>query len=284
MNRKRSTLLICALAAAILGVACLLSSPPKKDNRAHVYMLNVGQGDSFLIQTANGRQILVDGGRDASALSELARVMPRGDRTIDLVIATHPDADHIGGLPLILSRYKVGAVLTTEAASETATYRSLMQMLHEKQIPAYYARHGMSIALDATLPTILSILFPDRSTGGWETNTASVIARLDAGNASALFTGDSPQSVETFLARSVPEKIDTDVLKLGHHGSKTSSGEAFLKAVSPTLALISAGVDNRYGHPHNEVTERLHALGIPWISTQQSGTVDISTDGTGWDF
>jgi competence protein ComEC len=266
----------------ILGFVCILLQPATPVQGAKIFMLDIGQGDSFLIQAANGKQILIDGGRDARVLSELAHVMPRGDRSIDMVIATHPDADHIGGLSEVLKRYRVGLFLTSQVVADTEIFASLYEMLEKKHIPSYYARHGMVFTLDEKLPTTFSILFPDRDTSYWETNTTSIVGRLEVGEVSALFTGDSPISVEHFLGVADAKDIDVDILKLGHHGSKTSSSEEFLKATSPNLALISAGISNQYGHPHAEVIRKLEELGIPWVSTQEHGTVTLSIDGKSW--
>ncbi len=280
MKRQYRSLLILCFVVAILFVAILVLRPKDTQETGSLAMLNIGQGDSFLITAPSGAQLLIDGGKDSKVLTELARVMPRGDFSIDVVIGTHPDADHIGGLPLVFDRYRVGLYLTTEAQSESKVFDDLNAIIAQKGIPAYYARAGMRVILDPT--TSFTVLFPDRDTTGWETNTASVVGRLDIGEASALMTGDSPTSIETYLAANNPKVIDVDILKLGHHGSKTSSSEAFLRATSPSLALISAGVNNRYGHPAPEVIDRLTKLKIPWVSTQDKGTVVFIPSGTSW--
>jgi len=282
MNRQVATITLLFMIAVICTVVYLVMLPPTSDGLAKVYMLDVGQGDSFLIQAANGRQILIDGGKNEKALVSLSKVMPRGDRTIDVVLATHPDADHIGGLPLILKRYKVGLFLTSGVQTDTEQYATLFNTLREQNTPAYYVRKGMTLSLDSQLKTDFSIIFPDRSTSNWETNTASVIGRLQVKDRSMLFTGDSPTSVEDAIAKRYPLAVDVDILKLAHHGSKTSTSESFLKAVTPRLALISAGINNSYGHPAPVVTDRLKALGIPTISTQKEGTVTLETDGLKW--
>lgn len=284
MERQAKTIKHLFFAAAALCLVYAAVRSPRDDAQAmaKVVMLDVGQGDSFLVQAANGAQLLIDGGKDDKVLAELAKAMPRGDRSIDVIIATHPDADHIGGLPLVFDRYDVGLFLTSKVVTDTETFGSLYRAIADEGSPAYYARTGMTISLDDAPSTAFSILFPDRSTTEWETNAASVVGRLNVGERSALFTGDSPQSIETYLASADPKDIDVDILKLGHHGSKTSSGEAFLRAASPALALVSAGVNNRYGHPAPEVTDRLRALGIPFVSTQDTGTYTLSTDGVKW--
>ncbi len=282
MSRETRTTAFLFLLTLVLGFAYVLMLPPPSDGLAKVHMLNVGQGDSFLIEAANGHQILIDGGKDDAVLTALSEVMPRGDHSIDVVIATHPDADHIGGLPLVLSRYDVGLFVTSGVLTDTQAFQSLYQQIEKKKIPAYYVRHGMNFTLDSSLPTEFSILFPDRDTSSWETNAASVVGRLEIGKRSMLLTGDSPASVEGFLATALPTDIDVDILKLGHHGSKTSSSDVFLRATSPGLALISAGVGNRYGHPAPEVTERLRIFGISSISTQDVGTYTLTTNGEKW--
>lgn len=266
----------------ILGFAYVAVRPTEQEPFSKVHMLNVGQGDSFLIQAANGIQVLIDGGRDEKVLTELASLMPRGDRSIDVVIATHPDNDHIGGLPLVLDRYKIGMFLTSEVITDTETFTDLYKELQKRNVPSYYMRSGMTLTLDPVLLTKFSILFPNRDTSRWETNAASVIGELTVGERSILFTGDSPSAIEQSLVKEYGSVLDTDILKVGHHGSKTSSSEVFLRATTPALALISAGVNNRYGHPAPEVVNRLKTLGIPYVSTQDSGTVTIETDGVKW--
>lgn len=284
MQRKSRNLLVLLVAIVGLGVWCLIHQPQEKGVVAlgHIYMLDVGQGDSFLIQAPNGRQLLIDGGKDSKVLAELAKVMPLGDRSIDVMIATHPDADHVGGLASVLGRYQVGLFMTTQATSDTDVYTELMKIVADQQIPAYYARQGMTLMLDKEHTTKFSILFPDRDTSGWETNTASVVGRLDIGKTSALFTGDSPISIEQYLVKANPKELNVDILKLGHHGSKTSSSIEYLHAASPILTLISAGYRNSYGHPAAEVVTRLASLKIPSISTIDKGTVTLSSDGVKW--
>lgn len=280
MTRQAQTLGSMAFVIGCLVVAAVVLQPPKTDGKASIAMLNIGQGDSFLITSPTGSQLLIDGGKDATVLSELARVMPAGDRSIDIVIGTHPDADHVGGLAKVLDRYDVGLFLTSEVSGDTDLYKHVLQQVVDKHIPAYFVRKGMTVVLDPH--TAFKILFPDRDTTNWETNTASVVGRLQIGQQSALFTGDSPISIEHYLATTDPKDIDVDILKLGHHGSKTSSSEEYLRATSPTLALISAGVNNRYGHPNQAVIDRLNTLKIPFVSTQDKGTMIFVTDGSKW--
>lgn len=280
MNRQLRNLGLMVVVLIVLGIAAVVLQPVRSVGKGSIAMLDIGQGDSFLITAPSGAQLLIDGGKDATVLSELHKAMPAGDHSIDVVIATHPDADHIGGLPLVVDRYKVGLFLTSTVRGSTDTYKSLMQKLVDHHIPAYFAHSGETVVLDSM--TTLQILFPDREVTDWETNTASVVGRLQIGKRSALFTGDSPISIEQYLVRKDPRILNVDILKLGHHGSKTSSSQEYLRATSPTLALISAGVHNSYGHPHQEVLELLKKLKIPYVSTQDHGQVTLTTDGQAW--
>ena len=243
-----------------------------------VAFLNVGQGDAMYIEAPNGNQMLLDGGPPSGAvLRELGRVMPFWDRSLDVVLATHPDQDHVGGLPSVLSRMDVLNVVTTENTSDTGAYGAFEKMILEKRPTRVIARAGEKIILDEGV--VVEILFPNKNTAGWEANTASIVARLSYGNKSFIFTGDSPHSVEKYLVGKNGGALHSTVLKLGHHGSRTSSSKIFLSAVDPEYAVISAGKDNKYGHPHREVTDMLTELKIPSISTADRGTIIFKTDG-----
>ncbi|MBI5077850.1 MAG: MBL fold metallo-hydrolase [Candidatus Yonathbacteria bacterium] len=244
-----------------------------------VAFLNVEQGDAMYIEAPNGNQMLIDGGPPSGAvLRELGRVMPFWDRSLDVVLATHPDQDHVGGLPSVMNRMRVGSVITTENTSATGAYGAFEKIISEKKPERILARAGERIVLDNGVT--LEILFPDRNASGWETNTGSIVARLSYGDESFIFTGDSPQSVEKYLVGKNGAALRSNILKLGHHGSRTSSSKIFLSAVNPEYAVISAGKDNKYGHPHKEVTDLLSELKIPSVGTINHGTIIFKTDGT----
>ena len=211
----------------------------------------------------------------------MAKVMPFYDKTIDMVIESHPDSDHIGGLPEILSRYDVGVVMESGVNSDSAIYAETEKMISEKNIKKVLARRGTRINLGDG--AVLDILFPDRDVTGMDTNDASVIAKLVYGNKSFLFTGDSPAKMEKYLVslngNPPAGGLDADILKVGHHGSKTSSSESFLGYVSPEYAVISAGEENKYGHPHTETLTRLIQFGANILRIDEQGTIKIKTDG-----
>ena len=242
-----------------------------------VAFLDVGQGDAIYIRAPNGNQALIDAGINKKELRELSKVIPFYDRSIDMVLATHPDKDHIGGLPDILQRYDVDFVMDSGKEGESATYKELTRLIEEKDINNIQAERGMVVVLDDEV--YLNILFPDRDVRGVESNTASVIAQLIYGETEFMLTGDSPKTIENYLVMLDGGKLQSDVLKAGHHGSKTSSAEAFLGNVQPKYSIISAGKDNRYGHPHEEVLDVLEQFGSMILSTQDNGMIIFESDG-----
>ncbi len=248
-------------------------------NALEVTFLDVGQGDAILIEAPNDVDVLIDGGRTKKILDLLSAELPFGDDTIDVVIATHPDADHIGGLPFVLDTYTVDKVFEPGVSSSTQTYQAFQSRIRDKKIERILARRGMRIVLDTEKNIVLDILYPDRDTTGWETNEASIVARLSYGTTSFLLTGDSPVEKEWYLVKHDGIALQSSVLKLGHHGSKTSSSESFLKTVAPLHAIISAGKNNSYGHPHPSVLSRLNQLHIPYFETSKMGSIRFVTDG-----
>lgn len=257
-----------------------------------VAFLNVGQGDAILIDSPSGNQMLIDGGIGRVVLRELGRVMPFYDKTIDVVVATHPDADHIGGLNDILNRYSVGLYMKSGVDNDTSVYRELKSRIDERKaqgkLKTIEARKGMVVDLGDGV--IFEILYPIYDMDGIETNTASIVGRLVYGQNSFIFTGDSPQNIEEYLvsisqeetfknSQGFPLELESDVLKVGHHGSRTSTGEIFVNAVSPQYAVISAGKDNRYGHPHREVLDILGKFNVKTINTADLGRIIFKSDG-----
>jgi competence protein ComEC len=242
-----------------------------------VVFLDVGQGDAIYIEAPNGNQVLIDGGPNDQVLSELAKVMPLGDRSIDVIIATHPDSDHIGGLVSVLDGFDSYLYLESGAKSDTLIYQSLEKALDREEIERVVAQKGM--ILDLGNEVFISILFPDRDISKVEANTASVVSKIEHGDVSFLLTGDSPASIEKYLVSSFGSVLDVDILKVGHHGSKTSSNELFLRLTSPIFSVISAGEGNRYGHPHPEVIERFKELGSEILSTAELGRIIFISDG-----
>jgi competence protein ComEC len=268
------------LANLLVWTAVYGQSP---DNLLRVYFFDIGQGDSVFIDSPYHGRILLDGGRNRAVLGELGKVLPFGDKRIDVMIESHPDADHIGGLPEVVSRYDVGFFLEPGVESDNKIDDELHKRIEEKNIPNVLARKGMVI--DFGDGAKLEILFPNQDVSKWETNDASIVAKLTYGEKSFLFTGDSTIKAENILLNIDPRILDSDVLKAGHHGSHTSTSLSFAQAVSPEYTVISAGKDNSYGHPHKETLDTLVKVGSKIVATEDVneliglGTILFETDG-----
>ncbi|MCX6761942.1 MAG: ComEC/Rec2 family competence protein [Candidatus Moranbacteria bacterium] len=244
-----------------------------QNQKLQVAFLDVGQGDAILISDGE-KQILIDGGPSGTKLMEkLGEYVPFWDRKIDVVIATHPDADHITGLVDVLKNYSVDQVIESGAQSESQVFGALEKIISDKKVEKQIARRGMKVKLsdDAELevfsPTdaIISGLKDD-------TNLASIVAKLTYGENSFLFTGDLPLEADSQLISSrLP--LSANVLKIAHHGSKSATSAQWLELVHPKEAVISVGKDNRYGHPTAEVLSRLQDDKIRILRTDQQGDV-----------
>lgn len=263
----------------LFGAAVLVWYAVFQESRSGlmVAFLDVGQGDAIFIQAENGNQILIDGGPDKSVFRELSKVMPFYDRSLDMIIFTHPDSDHIGGIPEILERYKVDLIMGPDVDSQSPIYREIKDIEKEKNIKDAIVEKGMKISLDDG--AYIDIIFPLRSVANLDDNDMSVVAKLVYSKTSFLFTGDSPQKIENYLVSLSPEAINTDILKVGHHGSRTSSSESFIGYASPEYAVISSGKGNRYGHPHKEVLNILDKFEVKILRTDLLGSIIMKSDG-----
>jgi len=244
-----------------------------------VNFFDVGQGDAIFIETPQRHQILIDGGPGSAVLEKLAKEMPFWDRTIDLIILTHPEKDHLAGLIEVLKRYKVENILWTGVIRDTAEFKEWEKSIKGERAKIFIAKSGQKIIMPRT---VLGILYPLENLEGEElkdSNNTSIVAKLVFKENSFLFTGDIYKSIEKELITKETD-IDSDVLKVAHHGSKTSSSEEFMKEVSPQEAVISAGKDNPYGHPHQEVLEILEKYGIRILRTDLDGDIKIISDGS----
>jgi competence protein ComEC len=253
--------------------------------RLEVSFLNIGQGDASLIQIPGGQSILIDGGPPhGPILSEIGSTLPFYKKHIDVIIATHPDADHIGGLTEVVERYDPSVILVSGVHADTWVDKSLQQKIGEHAVQGLRARKGMTLnfaSSDSRVATAsLKIIFPDRNVDEWtgKTNDASIVARMEYGSTSFMFTGDSPVDIEHYLF-STNQLIHTDVLKVGHHGSKTSTSDEYVKALSPAIGVISVGKKNRYGHPNQEAMDILKNNNVDILRTDHLGRIKIESDG-----
>jgi competence protein ComEC len=247
------------------------------DANLTVAFLDVGQGDAIFVKAPGGHQMLVDGGPNGSVLRELGKVMPFYDRSIDVLVATHADQDHIGGLVEVLKRFKVDLFVETYATSTSAVYLELENLIKEKKIREEIITSPEILTLGGAAE--FDILFPTQNTAGWDTNDSSIVGKLIYGSNSFLLTGDSPQAIEKYLAGKYGTFLKSDVLKVGHHGSKNSSSEIFVGTVSPIYSVISVGLNNRYGHPSPEVVNVLNQFGSQILKTLGQGMIVFKSDG-----
>ncbi len=236
-----------------------------------VFFIDVGQGDATLINYQNRYQVLIDGGPNGKKLlAELGKVMPMMDKNIEVVILTHPDKDHLAGLIDVFDSYSVGLYLDNGQKAETEIFAELEEEVNDSGVRREVIGEGSKIGIGNLNfqffnPDFLELKDKNR-------NEQSVVARMDFFDNSFLFTGDSDEKVEGDMIGD-EEDVNVDFLKIGHHGSKSSSSEFFLGKVTPKKAVISSGAENRYGHPHEEVLERLKKNGAEIFRTDEMGTV-----------
>ena len=261
----------------ILDASLLSYSKNFGDGVLKVAFLDIGQGDSIFIESPTGVQVLVDAGDGQYIMRQLPKFMSLSDRNIDAVVGTHPDKDHIGGIPKVLSHYNISWYLETDLYRETGIQDEIYKILKTKNIPMKNPIRGD--ILDIGGGAYVQVLFPDRSTDDFESNTASIGLRLVYGQTSFLLTGDMPQAVEKYLSYLDGDFLESEVLKAGHHGSKTSSAPLFIDNVSPKYVVVSAGLNNRYGHPNKEAIDILSSEGAEILRTYENKNIVFLSDG-----
>ena len=243
-----------------------------------VFALDVGQGDAILSIAPSGGTLLVDGGPDGlRLLTELADSLPPGRRSIDVVVATHPQADHLGGLFALLDRFRVGALIVSPLNAQTELGRQLVAAAAARGVPVHVASPGLLIDLGGgVLIDVLGPLSGSEQTPTSNLNAGSAVLRLRHGDLAFFLTGDIEAAQELALARQEWD-LRAAVLKVAHHGSATSTTDLLLRRVRPSIALISVGEGNRFGHPHAGVLDRLSAVIV--LRTDQDGTIRLRSDG-----
>ena len=267
------------------------------DDKLHLFFCDVGQGDAILARYKSS-QVLIDGGRvknSGKLLKCLAEAMPFWDRKIEMVVATHPDEDHFGGLIEAVRRYQIGVFLHNGLDKpDSWQFQKLKSLVIEQKI---YSRKAVADERFRAGKMYFDILWPgveakpakktlpkgflNLENSGGDFNQQSIVLHLRFGQFDSLLTGDATVDVEQILAWR-KKLSQVEVLKLGHHGSKTSTSEEILLAAQPQLAIISVGKDNRFGHPAPEVLERLKKYKIPYLRTDELGTIEIVSDGKKW--
>ena len=266
------------LAMVALLVTIVAATMP--DDDIHVSFLNVGQGDAILVRQGN-QQVLIDGGPSLQAINlELGRQMPFWDRTIELVVLTHPDQDHLAGLIEVLRRFRVERVLCPDIDDGPPLYGEWQKLIAVKRIEKMPAQAGQRIDFGDVTIRVLHPPSTLLANTGDDVDNNSIVLRLATGRVSFLLSADIRQEAEFYLIANRAE-LHSTVLKVAHHGSDTSTTPEFLSVIKPQLAIISVGADNKFGHPNQDVVERLEEkLGNESIfRTDQHGTVEFITDG-----
>jgi competence protein ComEC len=249
------------------------SQSPAASSLLRVHFIDVGQGDSILIQAPDDATMLIDGGYSGSGA--LAYLKAHRIAKIDIMVATHPHADHIGGLVDVLRAMPVGAVWTSGALHTTGIFEQFLDAIADAKVPYHEAQRGDTITL-SNLQFIVLHSDPHAA----DLNDSSVVLHLTYGQVSFLFTGDAERPSERAMLGEESALLPSTVLKVGHHGSYTSSSTEFLAVVRPAIAVYSAGAHNSYGHPHASTIHNLERIGATIYGTDKDGTVVVSTDGS----
>lgn len=271
----RLGLVVLVLAALVVSQSRFTAQERERDDSLRLWFLDVGQGDAILIDTPDQHQILVDGGPDSSVLGEISKALPLTDKEIDLVISTHNDADHLSGLNSVLEHYKVDRVWLTGAVHTTQTYQKFLNLIRTKNIPTTIISGGEKVEYGELQGIAIWPLENWAGRTPSEQNAPGIVTYWQYGQKTFLLTGDvAAEQERAMLSRGALRPVE--ILKVAHHGSKTSTTPEFLAAVTPKVAVISVGKNNRYGHPTSEVLGRLGALAIPILRTDQSGTIKFS--------
>lgn len=288
-NIKKIILKTTPVILAIFVLSWFFVLRVEDDAQLEIISLDVGQGDAILIKTPKNQTMLVDGGPNNKVLQKLGKYLTVTSKKIDIILLTHPHADHVTGLIEVSKRYDIGAVILNGSDLKTDAYYEFLKVIKEKNIPVMIAEFGEAIHFDKNLefdvlaPTISSnIVFNKQGEGfgsaGNDVNDTSIVGKLIFDNFSMIFMGDATYKIENQLL-AYGENLKSDILKVGHHGSKFSSLLSFLNAVSPKAAIIEVGAKNRYGHPATAALSRLKMIDAEVFRTDLNGDIKIISDG-----
>ncbi|MGE7692194.1 MBL fold metallo-hydrolase [Lysinibacillus sp. NPDC097214] len=275
--KKLIVMLLCIFVLA----GCTETSNTKKvsvtaGHGMRVHFIDVGQGDSIFIESPNGKTMLVDGGVKGAGQKVVSYLKELGVNKLDIVVATHPDADHIGGLIPVLNSIDIGQFYDSGKVHTSQTFEEMLTLIDTKNIPYNVPKTGDRIAFDDDI----NVKVLNANENATDNNDASIVLKLAYGNVSFLLTADAGIALEKEMMQ---DDVKATILKAGHHGSNTSSSAEFIQKVHPEVTILSYGEGNKYGHPHAEVVERLQAIGSKIYATAEVGTVIVSTDGVNYD-
>lgn len=272
VQKRKLIIVILSIFAIVTVMFCVTVWRTVYDNALIIRFLDVGQGDAILISQGI-YQVLIDGGKNEQRLLEhLGMSMPFWDRTVEVVVATHPDQDHIGGLLGVFKSYEVGRVLHTLTENDSQLFARWEETIGREETIETFAPLNMTLPNKARITSLYPArpLEPDEMSSP---NDASIVLKIEYGENTFLLMGDLPEKFEGQLDAS-----EIGVLKVGHHGSKSSTSENFLETARPTQAIISVGGNNRYGHPNLDVMERLKERNIQILRTDKQGTITYRCD------
>ena len=272
-NLQKLSLTLCFIAIVVIIFQLSRGYDIPPDGEIRVHFIDVGQGESILVQSRQ-HSVLIDAGLPAAAGIVTSYLEQLGISTLDYIIATHPHSDHIGGMPAILDRFEIQNFWMPDVIHETAAFERLLEALERNHIYITTVEAGARI----NAGIINMIVVSPREGVHANLNDYSIVLHMSHGNTSFLFTGDAETPAEMQMI-SGEQPIKANVLNIGHHGSRTSTTEAFLDAVNPQIAVISLGANNQFGHPHRYVINRLTEREIKILRTDELGTIVISTDG-----
>ncbi|WP_333880586.1 MBL fold metallo-hydrolase [Lysinibacillus capsici] len=276
MKKIIKVLLLCLFLLAGCNEAVKTEKiPVTAGHEMQVHFIDVGQGDSILIESPSGKTMLIDGGVKGAGQQIVSYLKELGIDKLDIVVATHPDADHIGGLIPVLDNMTIEQFYDSGKVHTSQTFEEMLTRIDEKNIPYHVPKIGDDIEFDKNV-NVKVLNANDQAT---DNNDASIVLKMTYGNVSFLLTGDAGVALEKEMLQ---YDVKATVLKAGHHGSNTSSSEEFIQAVKPEVTILSYGEDNKYGHPHAEIVDRLQAIGSKIYATADLGTITVSTDGVNY--
>lgn len=243
-----------------------------------VHFLDVGQGDSEFIELPEGKCMLIDASTAEYGDDIVSTVQDLGYDKIDYLVATHPHADHIGGMAQVIESLDIGEIYMPKAVSTTKTFENLLETISRKNLQITTATAGKEIC---TYSDVTAKFLAPVSDSYDETNDYSAVVKITYGDNSFLFMGDAEKLSEDEMLANDIYSLEADVLKIGHHGSSSSTGTEFLQAVNPQYAVISCGEGNSYGHPHKETLDLLESFEVMIFRTDTDGSITVSCDGSG---
>ena len=250
------------------------STPSPLTGQLKVHFLDVGQADSILVQMPNGQNMLVDAGNNDDGTMVVSYLKKSGVKQIDYLVGTHPHEDHIGGLDTVIKGFEIGKVYMPKVTTTTKTFEDVLKAVQAKGLKITTAKAGVEILNTAGLNA--TMLAPNKTEYD-DMNNYSAVIKVTYGQVSFLLTGDAEEQSEFEMLASSVTTLKADVLKVGHHGSNSSTSVGFLKAVNPKYAVISVGTGNDYGHPHKETLQKLNGMKV--YRTDLNGTIVFTTDG-----